>query len=74
MEYNPFQGTDSRSAGQEFAASYVTRRLITVFTRTRHWTLSWATWMQFTSSHCFSNIILILSSHLHPGFQIGLFP
>jgi hypothetical protein len=27
--------------------SYGTRRFITVFTQARHWTLSWASWIQF---------------------------
>jgi len=26
---------------------YVIRRFITVFTKAHHWTLSWASWIQF---------------------------
>jgi hypothetical protein len=43
--------------------SYGTRRFITVFTKARHWTLSWASWIQFTPSIPISpRSILMLSS------------
>jgi len=44
---------------------YETRRFITVFTKPRHWNLSWASRIQFApSSPIFLRAILMLSSHL----------
>jgi len=44
---------------------YGTQRLITVFTRARQWSVSWARWIQSTSSHPASlRSIPILPSHL----------
>jgi hypothetical protein len=34
----------------KFPAFYGTRRFITVFTTARHWSLSWARWIQSTPS------------------------
>jgi hypothetical protein len=46
-------------------ASYGTRKFITVFTTARHWSLSWARWIQFTLLNTISlRFVLILSSHL----------
>jgi hypothetical protein len=57
-----------------FSAYYRTRMLITTFTRARHWSLSWARWIQFTPSHPISlRSILLLSSHLRLGLPSGLF-
>jgi hypothetical protein len=54
---------------------YVTRRFITVFTKARHWTLSWASRTQFAPSIPISlRSILALSSHLRLGLPSGLFP
>jgi len=36
---------------KKFPAFYGIRRFITMFTTVRHWFLSWATWIQSTSSH-----------------------
>jgi hypothetical protein len=48
-----------------------TRRFISVFTRARHWPLSWAKCMQSTPYHTISlRSILILFSHLHLGLQV----
>jgi hypothetical protein len=48
--------------------SYGTRRFITVFTKARHWTLSWASRIQFAPSIPISlRSILMLSSHLRLG-------
>jgi hypothetical protein len=47
-------GADSPSAGQNFHVLYGTRRFITVFTRARHWTLPWASWIQSTTSRSVS--------------------
>jgi hypothetical protein len=47
---------------------YETRRFITVFTKTRHWTLSRASWIQFAPSIPISlRSILMLSYHLRLG-------
>jgi len=32
-------------AGQGFSYFYVNRRLTTAFTKVRHWSLSWASWI-----------------------------
>jgi hypothetical protein len=59
----------------KFLAFYGNRRYITVFARARHWSLSWATWIQSTCYHLISvRSILILSSHLRLGRLSGLFP
>jgi hypothetical protein len=56
-------------------ALYGTSRLITVFTRTHHWNLSWARWIQSTPFHRISlKFIPILSFHLRLGLPSGLFP
>jgi hypothetical protein len=60
---------------QNLPAFYATRRLITVFIRTRHWSLSWVRWFQPTPSQSISlRFILILSPHLHLGLPSGVFP
>jgi len=52
---------------KKFSAFYVSLRFITVFTRVRHWSITWAKWIQSTLSHpCFVRYILI-SSHLRLG-------
>jgi hypothetical protein len=54
---------------------YGTRRFITMFTRARRWSLCWARWIQFRTSHIISLwSILILSSYLHLGLTYILFP
>jgi hypothetical protein len=50
----------------KFPQFYATRRFITVFTRARQWSLSWATLI----SSCFLMCILILSSHLRPDLSL----
>jgi hypothetical protein len=53
-----------------FHAFYGTCRFITIFRLACHWSLSCAKWIQLTSSQPISlRCILILSSHLHLGFQ-----
>jgi hypothetical protein len=54
MEQSPSWEAHSHSARQEIPAFYGTRRLISVFTRTRYWTLSWAKCIQPTNSHTMS--------------------
>jgi hypothetical protein len=66
---------DCHSACQTSCFLYGTQRFITVFTIARHWTLSWASRMQFASSIPVSpRPILMLSSHLRLGLPSGLFP
>jgi len=36
---------------KKFLVFYEIRRFITVFTTVRHWTLSWARWIQSTPFH-----------------------
>jgi len=57
---------DSHSACQTVACFlYGTRRFITVLTKAHHWTLSWASRIQFAASISMSlRSILMLSSHL----------
>jgi hypothetical protein len=71
-----FQKADSHSACQTIACFiYGTRRFITMFTKARHWTLSWASRIQFAPSIPLSlRSILMLSSHLRLGLLSGLFP
>jgi hypothetical protein len=59
----------------KFRTFYGTRRFITVFTRARHWSLSWARWILSTSSRPLPlRSILILSYHLCLGLPSGVFP
>jgi hypothetical protein len=60
---------------KKFPTFYGNRRFMTVITRPSHWTLPWATWIQFTPSQPISlRFILILSSHLHIGITSDHFP
>jgi hypothetical protein len=55
--------------------SYGTQRFITVFTKSHHRTLSWASRIQFVPSIPISlRPILMLSSHLRLGLPSGLLP
>jgi hypothetical protein len=60
---------DYHSAHQKISCFlYGTRRFITVFTKARHITLSWASWIQFAPSIPTSpRSSLMLSSHLSLG-------
>jgi hypothetical protein len=50
---------------KKFPAFNRTRRVIIVFTRVRHWSLSWARWIQFTTFHPISlRSVLMLYTHL----------
>jgi len=59
---------------KDFPAFYGNRKFITTFTSTRHMSLSWTTTVQYLPSYSTSwKLILILSFHLCPGIQSGLF-
>jgi hypothetical protein len=59
---------------KNFPICYGARRFITVFLRARHWSLSWARFIQSIISHIiFLTYILILSSHLRLGLLSSLF-
>jgi hypothetical protein len=77
MEENSSFGGNSCSHSQKFRAFCGTRRFITVFTRTRHWSISRARRIQSTSTHSvslqlglilFYNVRLDLSGLIHSGF------
>jgi hypothetical protein len=65
---------DSHSTCQKISCFlYGTQKFITVFTKARHWTLSWAKRIQFVPSIPISlRSILMLSSHLRLGLPSGL--
>jgi hypothetical protein len=67
--------TVSFAASQEFPRIYGTRKFLTVPTRARHLSLSWANTIQSPRPPPTSwRSILILSSHLRLGLPNGLFP
>jgi hypothetical protein len=60
-QHSPFWEATNCSPTQEFSKSYGTRRFITMFTRARHWSLSWARSVQSIPLHSvylWSNIVL----------------
>jgi len=55
---------------KKFAIFNETRKFINIFIRAHHWSLTWARWIQPTSSHTVSlRYILILHCHLHIGLS-----
>jgi hypothetical protein len=74
MEQIPSWEANSHSANQNFLAFYGTLRFITVFTKARHWSLSWAICNWAKPTHLIAlRSIPILSFHLRLGLQSGLF-
>jgi hypothetical protein len=72
MEQSPSLEANNYLASREI--SRLLWRLITVFTRTRHWSLSWARCIQSTLFHPVSlRSIRMSSSHLRLGLPTGLF-
>lgn len=64
MEYSPSWEAYSYSANQEFSTLCGTWSCL-------DWTLSWASWIQFSLSHPFSlRPVLIVSCHLNLGPQV----
>jgi len=64
----------SHAASQEIPTFYGIRMFITDFTKTRHWSVSSATFIQsILSHHIFLRSILILSSHQRLGLPSVLF-
>jgi hypothetical protein len=60
---------------KKFPAFYGTRRFVTLYTRARHLSLSWAILIQSMLPHPISRrSILILTSHLRLGLPSGLLP
>jgi hypothetical protein len=58
---------------KNFSVFYGIRRFITMATRPRHWTLSWASWIHSTSSnHVSLRSTLILSLHLYLDVSVVL--
>jgi hypothetical protein len=59
---------------KNFPACNGSRRFYTVFTRTLHWSLSWAIWIQPTPCHPVSlSSIFILFTHLRFGLPVVSF-
>jgi len=66
---------DNGHSVKKLPAFYENRSFITVFTRARRLSISWAKWIQYTPSLPVSpRSILILSSHLGVSLPTGLFP
>jgi len=62
---NPLEKVIPAQLVKKFPAFYGTRRFITLFTRTHHWTLSLVGWILRSA--------LILSSHLRLNFKVVSF-
>jgi hypothetical protein len=56
----------------KIAIFFETGKFITVFTRSRHWSLFWT--IHYTTSHTISLRSIVISYHLHLGLPSGLFP
>jgi len=58
----------------KFPAFNLTWRFITVFRRAFHWSLSWSSWIQSTTSHPLSLRYILISCHLCLGLLSTFFP
>jgi hypothetical protein len=66
MEKSPSWEASSYSASQEIPRLLWNRKFITVFARSRNWTLSWASCIQSAPSQSIAlGFVLILSFHTH---------
>jgi len=54
MNRSPSWEASSLSASQGITALCGIQSFITMFTRARHWSLSWIRWIQSTTSHLIS--------------------
>jgi hypothetical protein len=60
---------------KKFPEFYGTQRFVAVFTRDLHWSLSWASSIQYIPSHTISlRTVLILFTDIRLGLPSGLFP
>jgi hypothetical protein len=75
-EWSPLSEANIRTSSRDFLRPFhQTLLFFTMFTWPRCWTLSWARWIQSTSSHTiYLRWILKLSSYLRLGLSSGLFP
>jgi hypothetical protein len=74
MEQSPHLEVKSHSI-KKFPSFFAARRFITVFKRSRQWSISLARCTQSTTSHTiYQRSILILSSHLRRRLPSGLSP
>jgi hypothetical protein len=72
MEQHPSWEANSCTVSQEITHLLWNLKVHTMFARTRHWSLSWTRWSQFTSLHSVSlRSILKLSPHVHLGIPSG---
>jgi hypothetical protein len=75
MEQSPSWEADSHSANQELTAFSGVRMFVIVFTRSHHWSLSWARWIQYKPSHSISiRSIQILSPRLRLDLVSDVLP
>jgi hypothetical protein len=70
MGQTPSWDADSQSSGEKIPSLYRTRRFITVFTKSRHWTLPSQLNPIHAVKHCLFKFVLILSLHVHPGQDV----
>jgi len=70
MEQCPFEKLIVTQLAKKFPAFYTAWKFNTVFTRFRHWSLSWDRWIQSTPSHPFP-YQFSLFSHLRPRWVVS---